>query len=116
MSWWRVLDGSEARLVDMGTADELTTADQVRAVWDEKRQAFRLVVQNREVGSVLLAGPGWETAWCELRPGRSRDGVRLTLRQEPPPADPVMTRAVRAALREDILAPWRPQDLPPTRH
>lgn len=116
MSWWRVIDGSTARLVDAQTVDELTTADQVRAVWDEKRQAFRLVVQNREVGSVLLAGPGWETAWCELRPGHSRDGVRLSLRQEPPPADPVMTRALRAALREDILAPWRPQDLPPTRH
>ncbi len=116
MSFWRVVDGSAARLVDQATVDELTAAEQVRAAWDEKRQAFRLTVECREVGSVVLAGPGWETAWCELRPGRSRDGVRLALRQEPPPADPVMTRAVRAALREDILAPWRPQDLPPTRH
>jgi hypothetical protein len=116
VSWQRVVDGSELRLVDGPTWDELAVTEGLRAVWDEKRQAYRLLADDREVGAVIASGKGWETAWCGLRPGRSRDGVRLALRQEPPPADPVMSRAVRAALREDILAPWRPQDLPPTRH
>lgn len=116
MSWRRVVDGTTVCLVDEATVAELLAAEVVRAIWDEKRQAYRLVVEGREVGSVSLAGSGWETTWCRLGGNRTRDGVRLALRQEPPPADPVMSRAVRAALREDILAPWRPQDLPPTRH
>ena len=116
MSWQRVVDGLIPRLVDEETVVELTAAEQIRAIWDEKRQAYRLVIGDEGVGALVPTREGWETAWCHVIATRSRDGVRLALRHEPPPADPVMSRALRAALREDILAPWRGDDPPPTCH